>query len=184
MSESLFFKRMSKRAYLGNAIPEDVMQRLYEKIRWSPSCANKQPWRFVFVSDRERHAKFAAALAKGNEWAATAPVLVAVCARESDDYSREDDPVKYYQFDCGLAVMSLLLGAVEEGLMGHPMAGYDAKAVKAALEIPDEYHVICVISLGYPGPIETLDESARKKDESPRTRKAVDEIIARNRFAF
>ncbi len=184
MSDSIFFKRESKRSYLDKPIDEAVLNRILEKIRWSPSCANKQPWRFVFVSEQEQHAKFVEALAAGNEWAAKAPVLIAVCAKESDDYSRDDDPVKYYQFDCGLATMSLLLAAVDEGLMGHPMAGYDAVKLHTALEIPDEYHVMCAVSLGYPGSLDLLDADMRKKDESPRVRKDLNEIISRDKFAF
>lgn len=184
MKDSIFFRRHSKRAYLDKEIPKETLERIFEIIRWTPSCANKQPWRFIFAQDIEQHEKLAGALSKGNEWAAKAPVIVAVCAREADDYSREDDPVKYYQFDSGMATLSLLLAAVEEGLMGHPMAGYDAGGVKEALDIPDEYHVLCVISLGYEGPIDSLDERTRKKDEAPRTRKATGEIIAMDRFDF
>lgn len=184
MEDLIFFKRKSLRSYLDRPVEEEKLAQLFEIVRWSPSCGNNQPWRFVFVSEREQHAKFVEALARGNEWAAKAPILIACCAREKDDAVRSDDPVKYYQFCSGLAVMSLLLGAVHLGLMAHPMAGYDAPRLKAALGIPDEYHVMCIISLGYQGPIELLDERTRKKDESPRVRKPLSEIIARDRFAF
>ncbi len=182
MDDSIFFRRMSKRSYLPKPIESEKLAQLIEIVRWSPSCANHQPWRFVFVSEPTQHAKFADALATGNEWAAKAPLLIAVCGRQKDDAVREDDPVLYYQFGCGLAVMSLLLGAVQLGLMGHPMAGYDAVKLKAALSIPDEYHVMCVISLGYEGSLDLLDEKTRKKDESPRTRKPVSEIVSFERF--
>ncbi len=184
MQKCIFFERHSKRSYLDKPIPKQSLERIFEIVRWTPSCANKQPWRVIFVQDKDRHEKLSGALSRGNQWASKAPVLVAVCAREADDYSREDDPVKYYQFDSGMATLSLLLGAVQEGLMGHPMAGYDAPAVKKALDIPDEYHVLCVISLGYEGPIDLLDERTRKKDESPRTRKDVSEVIAQDKFDF
>lgn len=184
MTESIFFKRHSKRSYLDKKVPQDALERIFEKIRWSPSTANNQPWRFIFVRNSEQHAKFAAALPLGNQWAEKAPILIAVCAREEDDHTRTDDPVKYYQFDSGLAVMSLLLAAVDEGLMAHPMAGYDAVKLHDALDIPAEYHVICIVSLGYEGPVDLLDERTRAKDESPRTRKPLDEIIAFDRFDF
>ena len=184
MSDSLFFKRESRRSYLNKPVPQDVLDRIFERIRWSPSNSNNQPWRFVFVTDPDQHAAFMKCLPRGNQWAAAAPVLIAVCARESDDATRTDDPVKYYQFDCGLAVMSLLLGVVEEGLMAHPMGGYDAFALKEALKIPNEYHVMCIASLGYKGPIDLLDDTTRAKDEKPRVRKPLNEIISMNKFDF
>ncbi|RME28890.1 MAG: nitroreductase [Candidatus Zixiibacteriota bacterium] len=184
MSDAIFFKRESRRSFLDKPIPEETLQQLFEIIRWSPSCSNNQPWRFIFVTDPDQQARFMEALPRGNQWAAKAPVLVAVCAREADDHSRDDDPVKYYQFDCGLAVMSLLLGATSLGLMGHAMAGYDAAKVKAALEIPPEYHVICVAALGYQGPPDQLEGRNREAEEAPRTRKEISEIICRDRFQF
>jgi nitroreductase len=98
-----------------------------------------------------------------------------VCAHEKDDGLRKDDPVKYYQFAGGLDTVSLLPAAVDEGLMGHPMAGYDAAKLHTALSIPSEYHILCVVSLGYEGPADLLDE---------RTRKPMAEIVSYNRFGF
>jgi nitroreductase len=184
MDNSIFFKRQSRRSYLDKPIPDDVMQRLYEKVRWSPSCRNNQPWRMIFVTDSEQHRKFMECLPDGNQWADKAPVLVAVVARESDDDVRNDDPVKYYQFDCGLAVMSLLLAATDEGLMGHPMAGYDAAKLHEALDIPDEYHVMCIVSLGYQGPPELLTGGWLKGETAVRTRKELNEIICQDKFSF
>jgi nitroreductase len=182
--DSIFFKRHSKRSYLDKPVPKEPLERIFEKIRWTPSCLNNQPWRFVFVQEHNQRTEFAKALAKGNEWAAKAPVLVAVCGRRCDDYTRKDDPVEYYQFDCGMATMSLLLAAVEEGLMAHPMAGYKAPDVKRALGIPEDYNVLCVVSLGYEGSVDLLDDETRGKDESPRIRKEVSEIISMDRFVF
>jgi nitroreductase len=184
MDNSIFFKRQSKRSFLEKPIPDDVMQRIYEKVRWSPSCSNNQPWRFVFVTDPQQHGKFMECLSRGNQYADRAPVLVAVTAREEDDAVRDDDPVKYYQFDCGLAVMSLLLASVHEGLMAHPMAGYDAKKLHKALDIPDEYHIMCIVAIGYQGPPEALSGKWLEWETGPRHRKELDEIISHDRFSF
>jgi len=184
MQDSIFFRRRSKRSYLDRPVPRESLERIFEKIRWTPSCFNNQPWRFVFVQERTRHAGLVQALAKGNEWAAKALVLVAVCGRQRDDYTRKDDPIEYYQFDTGMATMSLLLAAVDEGLMAHPMAGYKAPDVKKALGIPEDYSVLCVVSLGYEGSVDLLDDETRVKDKSPRTRKEVSEIISVDRFVF
>ena len=51
------------------------------------------------------------------------------------------------------------------------------------LDIPDEYHVMCVVAIGYQGPIDLLEGRSREYDESPRTRKEMDEIIFRDKFS-
>jgi hypothetical protein len=43
---------------------------------------------------------------------------------------------------------------------------------------------MCVIAMGYPGSIDSLDERTRKKDEAPRTRKELAEIISTDSFSF
>ncbi len=182
MQDNIFFKRHSLRSYLDKPIPADVLDRIKEIIQWTPSCANKQPWRFVFVQNEPTRGKFNEALARGNEWAYKAPLLVALVAKEGDDYIREDDPVKYYQFDSGMANFSLMLGAMNEGMMTHSMAGYDANKVKEALGIPDEYHVMCVTAVGYEGTLDMLDDRTRAKDEAVRTRKEISEIISHGKF--
>lgn len=182
--ESLFFRRRSKRAYLDRDVPQDVLDRVIEKVRWSPSCFNNQPWRFIFVRDAERKNRFVGALPEANRWAAAAPVLIALCAKAEDDYRRKDNAVSYHQIDGGIALMALLLAAADEGLMGHAMAGYDASGVQKALDVPEEYDVLCVVALGYEGSPDQLDETTRKKDAAPNRRKAREEIVAFDRFDF
>ncbi len=184
MEDSIFFRRHSKRAFLDKPVPEDALLRILEAARWAPSPNNNQPWRFVVVRDPDRLQAFREALNRGNRWAWKAPVLIAVVARAEDDFIRKDDPVTYHLFSCGLAVENLLLAAVEEGLMGHPMAGYSAPKVKEALGIPAEYSVITVIALGHEGPIDLLDEETRAKDERPRTRKPFEETVAWDCWTF
>jgi nitroreductase len=180
---SILLKRQSKRAYLDKPVPQDALDRIVEKTRWAPSRSNSQPWRFVIVKEPEALARFHEGLTRGNAWAKKAPVLIAVVVGEDDAATRRDDPaVQYDLFGCGLAVENLLLAAVEEGLMGHPMAGFKTDIVREALGIPDDHHIICLISLGYQGRIEDLDERTRAKDEAPRTRKDVSEMFFFDRW--
>jgi nitroreductase len=175
---SVMLRRRSKRAYLQEPVPEDALQEVMDKVRWAPSSSNNQPWRFIVVREPEALSRLHEALNRGNAWAKKAPILIAVVSREADDSVRKDDPVSYYLFDCGLAVENLLLAAVEEGLMAHPMAGYKAGKVKEALHIPQEYSVLCLVSLGYEGNISDLDPETRAKDEKLRTRKRIPEIFS------
>lgn len=184
MDDSIFYRRKSLRSYLDKPIPQDVLDRVFDKARWSPSAGNHQPWRFVVAKSPEAHAKFVEGLSRGNLWAAKAPILIAVCSRQKDDGVRDDDPVMYYQFATGLATMGLLLAAVDEGLLPHPMGGYDAHKLHEAFAIPPEYHIMCVVSLGYQGPIELLDERTKEKDLAPRTRKPLSEIVSYDTFDF
>ncbi len=171
-------RRESRRAFADTPVPPDVLEILFEAARWAPSCSNNQPWRFVPAVEPEALARVRDGLSRGNAWAKRAPVLVAVAANPADDANLNDR--LYYLFDCGLAVENLLLQATACGLACHPMAGFHEDRVKTALGIPDDVRVITLIALGYPGNVEELDEATREKEQTPRTRKALEEIVFPN----
>ena len=127
-------------------ITEDLIRDLALCAGLAPSCSNNQPWRFVFVYDPQSLKNMHEALSKGNEWAYSASLIVAVFSRKEDDCIIKDRV--YHQFDCGLAVGFLLLRATELGLVAHPIAGYSPKKTKEILGIPEEYEVITLIIVG------------------------------------
>ncbi len=167
--------RRSTRAFVDRPVEPEKIERMIEAARWSPSCANRQPWRYVIV-DRAAPSRPAleAALDPGNAWAKRAPVLVVAAARRADGSVVENR--EYYLHDTGLATMSLLYRAVDQGLLVHPMAGWKEDAVRAALAMPGDAVPIAVVAVGYAGRHEDLDEATRRKDEKPRVRKEAGEI--------
>ena len=46
-------ERRSRREFTDRSIPEDDIERIIEAGRYAPSALNKQPWRFVVITDRE-----------------------------------------------------------------------------------------------------------------------------------
>jgi nitroreductase len=42
--------RKSIRAFKAEAVPQEVIQRILEASRWSPSWGNTQPWELVVVT--------------------------------------------------------------------------------------------------------------------------------------
>ncbi len=177
----LIAARQSRRAYADRPVEPGKIERMIEAARWSPSCANRQPWRFVVV-DRAAPSRvpLEAALDPGNAWAKRAPVLIVAAARRADGAIVESR--EYFLHDTGLATMSLLYRGVDQGLLVHPMAGWKEGAVRAALAIPDDAVPIAIVAVGYPGRHEDLDEETRRKDERPRVRKAIGEVAFSGRW--
>ncbi len=177
----LIAARRSLRAYADRPVEPGKIERMIEAARWSPSCANRQPWRYVIVDKgAASRASLEAALDPGNAWAKRAPVLVVAAARRADGSVVESR--EYFLHDTGLATMSLLYRAVDLGLLVHPMAGWNERAVREALAIPDDAVPIAVVAVGYPGRPDELDEATRAKDEKPRVRKGIGEIAFAGRW--
>ncbi len=45
--------RRSRREFLDKAVSEDVINRIIEAGRYAPSALNKQPWKFIVITNRD-----------------------------------------------------------------------------------------------------------------------------------
>jgi len=166
--EEAIEKRRAYRSLEPVDISIELIRDLSEKAKLAPSCFNNQPWRFVFVKDKEILEKLHGALSKGNEWARAASMIIAVFSKKDLDcdlHGRE-----YYLFDTGMAVAFLILRATELGYVAHPIAGYREDKVKKILGIPEEMKVITLIIFGRHSeelsPV-LLDKQKRDEQERP-----------------
>ena len=175
--------RRSRRALSDKKIPDEIIHRIVTAATMAPSCFNNQPWRFLVVTDDEALAKIHQALSEGNYWVKRAPAVV-VAATQPEFDCRLSDRREYALFDCGLAIENLMLQGFKEGLYAHAIAGFDPLKIKSAFHIPDEFIVITLIVLGYPGEDATLNEKHRKMEHSPGNRKAGSEVICYNTWMF
>ncbi|MBT8334115.1 MAG: nitroreductase family protein [Desulfobacterales bacterium] len=176
-------ERRAKRALSEDKIPDEVVARLMKAATYAPSCFNSQPWRFMVVTEGDSLGKLHDALSGGNYWAKKAPMLVVVATKLTLD-ARLSDSRDYAPFGCGLATENLLLQAFADGLYAHPMAGFDPLIVKEAFDIPEDYIVITLIAIGYPGSLGGLSEKHVAAEGSARNRKAETEVISYNSWSF
>ncbi|MHC1708890.1 MAG: nitroreductase family protein [Methanomassiliicoccales archaeon] len=143
-------KRRAVRALDEKPVSDGLISELIGTMRLSPSCNNNQPWRVIVAKDQASLEAVKTSLTKGNVWATKAPLILVVCARIDDDCKLADRR-DYYLFSTGLAVGEMLLRATELGLIAHPIAGFDALAIKEKLGIPADHVLITLVICGYPG---------------------------------
>jgi len=171
--------RWSPRAFDGNRPVESTkLAACLEAARWSSSCFGEQPWRFI-VADRSNNPdgwqKLFDALAEGNRiWAKNAPILILACA--SQTFAHNDNPNRWGEYDTGQAMMALSLQAVAEGLISHPMGGFNPEMVKKAFGIPDGFALMSVTALGYQGDAKLLPDHYSAVETAERNRKPLSEI--------
>ena len=176
--------RRAKRALSEEKIPDAVFGRLMTAATYAPSCFNNQSWRFLVATSDEALDKMHAALSPGNYWARRAPVMVAVVTKPDLDCQLSDRR-DYALFDCGLAVESMILQAMREGMIAHPMAGFDPLKVKDGFQIADEYIVITLVALGYPSEDTSfLNEKHLLAEQGPRDRRPEEEVICFNAWGL
>ena len=130
--------------------PVEITPELIEKLgtaaHLTPSCFNKQPWRFVFVYDPEQLDALHPALSKGNEWVFKASLIIVVCSKLDRDCVVKER--EYHLFDVGMSVGLIMLQATELGLVAHPIAGFDSRLIKEVLGIPEDETLITIVNCG------------------------------------
>ena len=174
-------ERRASRALSDEPIAGDVIARIVTAATYAASCSNNQPWRLVVVSEKEPLDRLKATLTGGNYWALPAPLIVLVATMDDLDCRLSDDR-NYALFDLGMAAENLMLQCVREGLIAHPVAGFDPEAAKQTMGIPAEFTLITLVIIGRPGDGSNLNEKHREAEQGGRTRKDESEVVSYDRW--
>jgi nitroreductase len=149
--------RRSIRNYEDRTVPEEVLNRVLETVKWSPSWANTQCWEIIVIKKMAMKTQLQEAMRNTNPaWKslAAAPVVLALCGKlERAGYYQGNVTTKHGDwmlFDLGIAAQTLCLAAENEGL-GTVITGlFDHDKAKEILKVPQGYEVVSLIPLGYP----------------------------------
>jgi len=169
-------RRRARRALSETAIPPEVMTRIMKAATLAPSCFNNQPARFLVAQGTEALERVRKHLSGGNYWVLKSPAVVLAATRTDLD-CQLDDNRDYALFDLGLGVENLILQAFREGLIAHPIAGFKAREIKQEFGIPDDYTLITLVVLGYPGDGAHLNEKHAAAETAEQVRKPVEEVV-------
>src|SRR3954470_5367055 len=156
------------RRYADRPIPEDVQRRILDAGRVAGSSKNRQPWRFVVLSDRVAVERAAEAV-----WAADnvlgAALVIGLIVRGKGPVS----------FDAGRAAQNMMLAAWNDGVGSCPNGIADAAAMAEALGLTDDDHFAVVLSFGYPAG--GIDPESRSPEDwiARADRKPLDEVVER-----
>lgn len=167
--------RWSPRAFDAAAVvsPTEVTA-LLEAARWAPTWGHRQPVRFVVgLRGDDTFARLAATLKRGNSYAHAAGALILLAADEGPD----EKTALYSAVDVGAAMTSMLIEAVSRGLVGHPMAGFDAEAAHSAFAIPDGVKPLVVVAVGLLGDYAEAPAKIVERDSLPRERLPLEDVV-------
>jgi nitroreductase len=133
--------RYSLRSYLARPVPDDVLGRILEAGRISPSAVNHQPWHFIVVRDPTRRK----VLAEGPyaKFLVDSPVVIVGLADKAKS-------PKWHVVDTTIALQTMVLAATSEGLGTCWIGSFSDEAVRSLLKIPDKYAIVAMLTVGYP----------------------------------
>lgn len=176
--DPVYIGRWSPRSFLEKEVPENVLYSLLEAAHWAPSAFNLQPWRFIVARTKEEREQFYPFISEFNRaWCEKAPVLVLIV---SQAVSQQGDN-RSHAFDTGAAWGYLALEAVRQGLITHPMTGFDFDKAREVLSVPEDYAIQALIAIGYQGPKDSLPEALQER-EQPSPRIPVEQLVYSGSF--
>ncbi|MDW5416920.1 malonic semialdehyde reductase [Iodobacter sp. CM08] len=162
----LFTEARTHNAWQDQPVSDELLQQLYDLLKWAPTSANAAPARFIFVKSPEAKAKLKPSLSEGNiEKTMLAPVTVIV-AHDLEFY--EQLPALFPQADAkswfagneaainstvqrngSLQGAYLIMAARALGLDCGPMSGFDQAKVDEAFFAGSQWRANFLINLGY-----------------------------------
>ena len=171
--------RRSLRRYQPDPIPPEYIEQLITAAIWAPSAHNRQPWRFVIMTEWETKHKLATAM--GNKLRAdlaadqappdliardtsrsyqritNAPLLILLCLTMADMDSYPDPLRQQHEWtmavqSTAMAAQNLLLAAHALNLGACWMCAplFCPDLVKQILALPDDWQPQALLTVGYP----------------------------------
>lgn len=145
------FARKSVRNFTDEKVSKEDLETLVKAGMAAPTAANKQPWDFIVITDRDMLNEFADFLDYGKMLKQASAAIVVTGDKNETLPDIEDE---YWIQDCSaasqnilLAVESMGLGAVWLGI--HPMPDRIAFA-KEKLNLPENIRPLNIIAIGHP----------------------------------
>jgi nitroreductase len=173
--EKVVIKRRMVRNFQSKEVPREAIDKILASALHAPSAGFSQGWTYIVVTGENLKKQIGVlqgeldfyAAKRFHKFVSEAAVLIVACASEKmyHDRYREPDklnsdgteiewPTPYWYFDIGCACMLIFLSAVNEGLAAAFTGVFRVADMKKLLGIPDHFHPVGVISLGYPAPDE------------------------------
>jgi len=155
-------QRRSIRSYKSTPVEDAKLARVLEAARLAPTAANRQPIHLYVARSEETCRRLLQAYSQ--EWFAGAPVIVCICGRPAQAWSRMDGK-NYADVDATIAMDHLILAATAEGLGTCWIGAFNPERLRKALNIPADLQPLALTPLGYPD-----------AQPAPTPRKPLDEI--------
>jgi len=132
--------RRSVRAFTGEAIPREDLERIVDAGRLAATGSNKQPWDFIVVTDRTMIEQ----LKTASQWIEKSAAIIAVVM---------DPESRWWVEDGAAAVQNMLLAATALGYGSCWLEGYTLRyedTFKVLLGVPAEKRLMTLVPVGVP----------------------------------
>ncbi|MFE2738010.1 malonic semialdehyde reductase [Streptomyces sp. NPDC059349] len=166
----LFTEARTANTFAEVAVSDDELALIWELARWSPSAANGQPLRALFVRTDEGKERLVRHLDEGNRAKTLSAPAVAVLAYDIDFHEQmptvfpargdmlraafadqTEKRASLAAYNSALQTGVFLLAVRAAGLAAGPMAGFDPAGVDEEFFAGTSWRSHLVVNIGHPG---------------------------------
>jgi 3-hydroxypropanoate dehydrogenase len=166
-TEQLFDDARTHNVWLDRPVPDALLHRLYEMMKFGPTSANCCPARIAFVKSPEAKARLVACMSEGNQAKTAQAPVTAIIGMDMQFYEKlpqlfphnpaarswfegNDSAIQSTAFrNSSLQGGYFILAARALGLDCGPMSGFDAPRLDAEFWLGTSVKTNFVCSLGY-----------------------------------
>ncbi|MBV2152216.1 malonic semialdehyde reductase [Kitasatospora sp. SUK 42] len=165
----LFREARTANTFTDEPVSEELVQAIYDLVKYGPTAFNQQPLRVVLVRSAEGRERLVQHMADGNKAKTETAPLVAILA--ADNEFHEELPSQFPHFpqakdvffsersvreqsaalNGALQAAYFIIGVRAAGLAAGPMTGYDAEAINKEFFGEGDHSVLAVVNIGKPG---------------------------------
>lgn len=161
-------KRYSSRSYKPHPIEEEKILSIVEAARIAPSAANKQPYFFYVVREKENLQKIYEVYHR--DWLKTAPLVIVGCVNKEEAWVRTYDQKNHADIDLAIAIDHMTLQATSVGLATCWICNFDVEKCKKILQLPSQIEPVVILPVAYPNDLANIDLHLKN-------RKSIDQLL-------
>ncbi|MER8073752.1 malonic semialdehyde reductase [Streptomyces sp. NPDC094034] len=167
--EIIFTKARTANSFADTPVSDEELRDIWELTRWTPTSANVQPMRVLFVRTPAGKERLAPHMAEGNraktdsapavaivaydnEWHEEIPNVFPIFPQMRDDYVADlDGRHSTGRFSAALQAGAFILAVRAAGLAAGPMGGFDGPGIDAEFFGGTNWTTLMVVNIGHPG---------------------------------
>ena len=156
---SLAANRYSLRNFATKKVEKEKINYMLQAAQLAPSAVNKQPWKFIAVTQPAMLAKLHTCYPR--DWFKTAQACIVVVGNHEESWKRLDGK-DHCDIDIAIAVDHMALAATEQGLGSCWVCNFDLEKCRQLFNFASHLEPIVLLPFGYPAN-EAVPEKKRKE---------------------
>jgi nitroreductase len=148
-------------------VPKEILVKILDAGRLSPSACNYQPWKFLLISSSSLLEKVRACYQR--DWFKDAPHILVILGFKNQAWNRSYDGYNSIETDIAIAMTHIMLAAENESVGACWVEAYNPTLIKEAINPGENQLIFGIMPLGYP--------KAGFKKTFNKKRKSLEEII-------